>query len=180
MLSSDGFLVDFEQTFSRRELLRKSFLGGISFLALSLVPTGCARYPDAAQKLAFLSSKDAFILSKVADIFFPKEGGIPYSASDVDVVGWTDSHFSRTSHETQKIFKMALHVLEISPRLFFFSFHRFSALSETHRKKFFESLEHSRSFIKTVLYQFIKVPCSLAYYSNEKVKQSIGYELLCG
>lgn len=180
MVSSDGFLVDFEQTFSRRELLRKSFLGGISFLALSLVPTGCARYPEVSRKLQFLSAKDVHILSKIADVFFPKDGEIPYSASDADVVGWTDAHFSRTSHETQKIFKIALHVLEISPRLFFFSFHRFSALSETNREKFFESLYHSRSFIKTVLYQFIKVPCSLAYYSNEKVKQSIGYELLCG
>lgn len=172
--------IDFDKTYSRRALLRKSLLGGLSFLALSAIPTGCARYPGTSRKFGFLSAKDAHILSKIADVFFPKDGVIPYSAADVDVLGWTDAHFSRTSHETQKIFKMALHILEISPRLFFFSFQRFSALSEVSRRQFFESLYHSRSFLKTVLYQFIKVPCSLAYYSNEKVKESIGYELICG
>ena len=89
---------DLEQTFSRRELLRKSFLGGLSFFALSMVPAGCARYSEAARKLQFLSSKDAFILSKIAGVLFPKGGDIPYSASDVDIVGWADTHFSTQNH----------------------------------------------------------------------------------
>lgn len=172
--------VNFEQTYSRRELLRKSFTGGLSFLALSLVPAGCARYPESARKFAFLSSKDAVIFEKCANVLFPKGGDIPYSASDVDIMGWTDAHFALTSHETQKIFKIALHIFEISPRIFFFSLRRFTALSQTEQIKFMQSLKESRSFIKTVLYQFIRVPCVLAYYGHEKVKESIEVELVCG
>lgn len=174
------FFIDVERTYSRRELLRKSFWGGLSFLALSAIPTGCARYPDAARKYKFLSPKDVFIFEKVAAVFFPEGGSIPYSSSDTDLSGWADDQFSLTSHETQKVFKIALHVLEISPRLFFFSWRRFSALSIEDRSRYMDFLRKGPGFIKTVLYQFIRVPCVLGFYGHEKVKESIEYELVCG
>lgn len=168
----------FEANLTRRSFIKKSFLGTASLYALASIPLSTASYAKDPILQTF-SPKEMAVLKAAAEAFFPAGGAIPYSATEAEVPRFLDGHFSSTDPETKNMLKMLLSAMEVAPIFFLFSFKRFSNLSIPDRQKFLLGLEKSRWFIKKFLFVGLKIPCVLAYYANEKVQKSIGYESWC-
>jgi hypothetical protein len=156
---------------TRRDFLKSATLSVFSLSALSLLPSGCADYPEPPQPLQVLSPKEHAVLHALAQRILPLEKEDP-----IDVASSIDQYLATLPPIYQSQFKGLLLLFEYSPFLLGFYGARFSHLNSQQQDESLEAWARSRFGWRRMGFQAVKSLCMQRYYMDERTWGRIGYD----
>ncbi len=113
------------------------------------------------------------------DRFYPPGGAFPIGGSDIEIEEPAERFLTGLDARTTASLKLALLGFEYLPVLILRKRKRFTSLDEEDQARYIERWNRSRSFLMRTAFLWLKLMCSMLFYSNDEVEKQVGYERHC-
>lgn len=157
---------------SRRGFLKGSLGGTIALGTTSLLPSGCARYPDPPAGLVVYNAKEYAILNAAARIYI----GTDPASEGIDVAAFSDKYSRNFAPWLLDQIKQALALLEHAPLLFSFTFKTFTQMDEAAQIAYINGWRDSSLPFRRGLNFAIRNISLGSYYLQSATWKAIGYK----
>lgn len=135
--------------------------------------------PPVPQGYKVFTSFEQNIAKALSLTIFPPGGAIAPSGEDVGVSRFLDSGLSEFPVSLRFGLRALLLALEFAPLIFMLKFARFSRMNDADRERYLGMWQgHGFFWIRAAIIM-LKSICCLSYYADERVREAIGFYVVC-
>lgn len=162
----------FGNAITRRGFLKRGLGGAVALGAAGLLPSGCAKYPDAPAGLRVLDGKEYAILNAAAAVYV----GDDPASEGLDVAAFFDGLLSLYPEWIQKQVKQALVLFEFGPLLFAFTPKSFTSLEPHAKLAYVDGWARSGIAFRRTVHWTLRQICLSGFYLQTGAWKAIHYD----
>jgi hypothetical protein len=170
-------LLEAQRGFTRRRLLKATGVGGAIALFSGWVFSTFWRLGVPGPGRQCLSEEEAQVADAVGEAFFPGKPLTPFSAAEVQLTDFVDTHLAGMYEDNQRLFKVLFRALNL---LAVFSYRtRYVNLPLADRQEVLERWRLSSLAARRAGYQSLRLVFGLGFLEDVRVRRALGLRFGC-